>query len=152
VTPDSVICYIEGKRYPRDACHRHHLNPQHAGGSDLDENLAWLCANAHSMVHRAATFVKTGRKGHAQDLAMRAYPSPAMRQRFWSVVNAEVLASQQAKEMGLHREEVTMEIPMPASDYARLKQYVADLRIDGKKVTIQDYVKRLVLSKVYSRR
>lgn len=149
---DSVRCYIEGKIYPRAACHRHHIAPQHAGGSDHQENLAWLSATAHSLVHRAAQLVKTGRRGQADDLAMRAYQSPAMRHRFWGVVNQEVAASHKAAESGDSRDEITMEIPMPSGEYAKLKQYVSDLRVDGKRVPIQDYVRRLVLSSINRRR
>lgn len=147
---DFVLCYVEGKRYPRAACHRHHLDPRYTGGSDHPDNLAWLCANAHSLVHRAAQFIKSGKKGHAQDLAMKAYPaSPAKRHRFWSVVKSEVESAHIAKAEGKGKSEIVMEIPIPANDYAKLKLLVSEKRVDGKKVTLQDYVQRLILGHVY---
>lgn len=146
---DFVLCYIEGKTYPRAACHRHHLDPRYTGGSDSPENLVWLSANAHSLVHRAAQLVKTGRSGHAQDLAMKAYPAPAIRHRFMSVVKSEVEAFHVAKETGTGKSEITMEIPIPVNHYAKLKLLVSEKRIDGKKVTIQEYVQRLILDHVY---
>lgn len=146
---DFVLCYIEGKRYPRAACHRHHLDPRYTGGSDSPDNLVWLSANAHSLVHRAAQLIRTGRPGHAQDLAMKAYPSPAMRHRFMNVVKSEVEAAHAAKEAGTGKREITMEIPIQAEDYSKLKLLVADKRIDGKRVTIQEYVLRLILNHVY---
>lgn len=137
--------------YPRAGCHRHHLDPRYTGGSDADENLVWLSATAHSMVHRASQFIKSGKRGRAQDLAMKAYPAPAMRQRFLSVVTSEVEAAQRAERTGARKKEIVMEIPMPRQNYEDLKRLVADLRVDGKRVTIQDYVQRLILSHVYKR-
>lgn len=146
---DFVICYIEGKRYPRAACHRHHLDPRYTGGSDSPENLVWLCANAHSLVHRASQFVKSGKQGYAQDLSMKAYPSPAMRHRFMAVVRSEVEAAQIAKTEGRGKSEIVMEIPIPVDDYAKLKLLVSDRRIDGKQIPLKEYVQRLILDHVY---
>lgn len=80
---------------------------------------------------------------------MKAYPSPAMRHRFMNLVKSEVEAAHVAKEAGTGKSEVTMEIPVPANHYARLKLLVSEKRIDGRKVTIQEYVQRLILDHVY---
>lgn len=150
MTLDFVLCYIEGKRYPRAACHQHHLDPRYTGGSDAPENLVWLSANAHSLVHRAAQFIKSGKQGYAQDLGTKAYPhSPAMRQRFFAVVRSEVEAAQIAKSAGEGRDEIVMEIPIPAEHYTRLKLLVADRKVDGKALSLKEYVQRLILNHVY---
>jgi len=149
-SPDFVVCYIEGKQYPRAACHRHHLDPRHAGGSDDSENLAWLSATAHQLVHRAAQMIKAKKHGHAQDLAMSAYPSPAMRQRFMAVVQSEVEHSVEAKEQGKGKSTIIVEVPFPRDEYARLKLLVADRRAGGKKMSIHDYIARLVMNHVRS--
>lgn len=141
-----VTCYIEGKQYPKDTCHLHHKNPRHAGGSDSSENLVFLCANAHVLVHRAATMIKAGKPGLAQDLASSAYPLPAPRQRFTEIVNTEVMSSSKAAEEGTGRSHVTIEVPIPKDEYALLKLKVSEQRVNGKKVSIHDYVARLVLN------
>ena len=80
---------------------------------------------------------------------MKAYPSPAWRHRFMNVVKSEVDAAHVAKEEGTGKSEITMEIPIPVQDYARLKLLVSEKRIDGKKVSIQAFVQRLILDHVY---
>lgn len=72
-----------------------------------------------------------------------------MRHRFMNVVKSEVEAAHAAKEAGTGKREITMEIPIQAEDYSKLKLLVADKRIDGKRVTIQEYVLRLILNHVY---
>lgn len=141
-----VTCYIEGKAYPRATCHQHHKNPRHAGGSDSPDNLVWLCANAHQLVHRAAQMIKAKKSGHANDLAMSAYPLPSIRQRFLEIVSAEVLSSEVAEDAGKGRAFIVVEVPIPKEDYVRLKLKVSDQRAGGKKVSISDYVARLVLA------
>ena len=147
-----VSCYIEGTKYPRATCHRHHLTPQHAGGSDDPSNLVWLSANSHQLVHRAAQMVKSRRLGSAQDLAMAAYNSPAQRKRFLSVVQSEVKASTEVAQ-GLRegKKETVVEVPIPRDAYMRLKLKVADQnagRKQGTRVSIASYVSRLVQSHV----
>lgn len=149
---DFVSCYIEGKSYPRATCHLHHKNPQHAGGSDAPENLIWLCANAHQLVHRAAQMIKANKTGYAADLASSAYPLPAVRQRFLEIVNTEVLSSKEAEETGKGKASITIEVPIPRKDYVALKLKVSDTRIQGKKVSISDYVARLVLAHIHKSR
>ena len=146
-----VICYIEGRTYPRATCHLHHKKPQHAGGGDSAENLVWLSANAHQLVHRAAQLIKANKKGHALDLASTAYPFPAPRQRFLEVVDVEVQSSLAAREAGTGSASVVVEVPIPRADYAKLKLLVADYNVRGKKISISDYVARLVLSHVHKR-
>lgn len=146
---DLVVCYIEGKQYPRATCHVHHKNPRHAGGSDVSGNLIWLSANAHQLVHRAAQMIKADRKSQAADLAMVAYPSPAQRQRFLEIVNTEVQASAFAKEAGIGRAETIVEVPIPRADYAKLKRLVAAYKAGGKKISISDYVVRVVLAHLH---
>ena len=149
---DFVTCYIEGKSYPRATCHVHHKNPQHAGGSDSPENLIWLCANAHQLVHRAAQMIKARKLGHAADLASSAYPLPAVRQRFLEIVNVEVSSSKEAEESGKGKTSILIEVPIPKADYAVLKLRVADYRHQGKKISISDYVARLVLAHIHKPR
>lgn len=146
-----VVCYIEGRTYPRATCHIHHKNPQHAGGSDAAGNLIYLSANAHQLVHRAAQMIKAGRKSQAADLAMISYPSPAQRQRFMEIVNTEVQSSAAAKEAGVGRAEIVVEVPIPREDYAKLKRMVADYKAGGKKISITDYVARVVLAHLHKR-
>lgn len=146
---DFVTCYIEGKTYPRATCHQHHKNPQHAGGSDAPDNLIWLCANAHQLVHRASQMIKARKPGFASDLAMSAYPLPAVRQRFLEIVNTEVSSSKDAEETGKGKSAITIEVPIPKQDYARLKMKVSDSRSGGKKLSISDYVARLVLAHIH---
>lgn len=143
-----VSCYIEGKSYPRATCHIHHKNPQHAGGSDSPENLIWLCANAHQLVHRAAQMIKARKAGHAADLASSAYSLPAVRQRFLEIVNTEVSSSIEAETTGKGKSFITIEVPIPKEDYAKLKLRISDSRVQGKKVSISDYVARLVLAHI----
>ena len=80
---------------------------------------------------------------------MKAYPSPAMRHRFMSVVKSEVDAASVSKEEGTGKGFITMEIPFPVNDYAKLRLLVSEKRVDGKKVTIQEFVRRLILDHVY---
>lgn len=148
---DLVPCYVEGKNYPRAGCHVHHKNPRHAGGSDAASNLIWLCATCHQLVHRAAQMLKANRKGTAADLAMVSFASPASRQRFLEIVNTEVEASIAAKEAGTGSDEIIVEVPIPRADYVRLKLLVADYKAGGKKVSISDFVARLVLSHLHKR-
>ena len=144
----TVHCYIELKRYPRAACHRHHVAPQYTGGGDESANLVWLSANAHALVHRAAQLLKTGKEGHAKDLARQAYRTPAARKRFWDVVLEEVRADHSSTDSGEHRDVITLEVPMPYDEYQRLKLMVSDIRVNGKKMPVQEYVKRLLMSQV----
>jgi len=145
-----VVCYIEGKTYPRATCHIHHKNPQHAGGSDAASNLIWLSANAHQLVHRAAQMIKAGRRSQAADLAMISYPSPAQRQRFMEIVNTEVRSSLEAQEVGAGRAEITVEVPIPREEYAKLKLLVSEYRLGNKKrISISDYVARVVLAHLH---
>jgi hypothetical protein len=67
------------------------------------------------------------------------------------VVRSEVEAAHSAKEAGEGKSEITMEIPMPVEHYARLKLLVSEKRVNGKAVTIQEYVQRLILNHVYKR-
>lgn len=66
-----------------------------------------------------------------------------------ALVKSEVEAAHSAKEAGIGKKDITMEIPIPSQDYAQLKLLVSEKRIDGKKVTLQDYVRRLILGHVY---
>jgi hypothetical protein len=143
-----VLCYIEGKRYPKASCHVHHLRPRHAGGGDQRENLVYLSANAHQMVHRAAQMLKAGKVGHANDLAMAAYPSPAQRQRFMEVVQTEVSESKAAVESNTGSASIVVEVPIPRNEYAKLKMLVTEKSVKGRKISISDYVKNLVLAHV----
>lgn len=146
-----MVCYIEGKSYPRATCHVHHKNPRHAGGTDAPDNLIWLCANAHQLVHRVAQLIKANRKGQALDVAMSAYPAPAQRQRFMAIVGTEVLASSIAEDTGQGTSDVIIEVPIPKAEYAKLKMLVADYRTGGKKVSIAGYVSSIVLAHLHKR-
>lgn len=148
---DLVPCFIEKKDYPRAGCHVHHRNPRHAGGSDAATNLVWLCATCHQLVHRGAQMVKANRKGDMADLAMLTFPAPAPRQRFLEVVQQEVEASAHAKEAGIGRKDVVVEVPIPREDYERLKRLVSDYKANGKKLSISNFVARLVLAHVNKR-
>lgn len=148
MSTEFVVCYIEGRRYPKASCHVHHLKPRHAGGGDQSENLVYLSANAHQMVHRAAQMIKAGKVGHANDLAMAAYPSPAPRHRFMEVVQTEIVESKAASESNTGRDHVVVEVSIPRADYAKLKLLVSEKSVKGRKVSISDYVKNLVLSHV----
>jgi hypothetical protein len=95
--------------------------------------------------------IKAGRKSHAADLAMISYASPAQRQRFMEIVNTEVQSSLVAKEAGTGRAEIVVEVPIPRDEYAKLKRLVAETKSGGKKISISDYVARLVLAHVHKR-
>jgi len=145
---DLVSCYIEGRGYPRAACHIHHKNPRHAGGSDAESNLVFLCATCHQLVHRAAQMVKANRRGEALDLASITFVSPAARQRFLAVVNTEVEESALAAEKGIGKDEIIVEMPIPRKEYAQLKLLVSDYRAGGKKLSISAFCAHVVLAHV----
>lgn len=146
---DFVTCYVEGKVYPRDSCHVHHRRPRHAGGGDEKENLVYLSANAHQLVHRVAQLCKSGQKGRADDLTMAAYPAPALRARFMEIVQEELRSSMMAELTGDVRDHVTVEVPVPREVYNRLKLKVQDVKTkSGAKMSIMDYVQKLIIAHV----
>lgn len=141
-----VICYIEGKYYPRATCHVHHKRPRHAGGGDENDNLVWLCANAHQLVHRVSQLMQAGKVGPASDLVHSSYSSPAQRSRLMEVVQEEMSSSQAAKEYGSGKDHVMVEVPIPKAEYHKLKTMVHDYKVNGKRLSISEYVSRVVLS------
>lgn len=142
----TVVCYIEGKPYPRATCHVHHKKPQHAGGDDSEGNLVWLCANAHQVVHRIAQLMKAGKTGPASDLVHSSYSLPAQRSRLMEVVQEEISASVSAKEKGTGKSTVVVEVEIPKNEYLILKSKVHDYKVNGKRLSISDYLTRVVLS------
>ena len=145
--PNQIVsCYIEGKQYPRATCHIHHRKPRHAGGADDADNLVWLCADAHQIVHRIAQLMKAGKSGIAMDLASSSYPTPSQRARLMEVVREEITSSQEAKETGAGKDVIIVEVPIPRTEYMRLKTMVHDYRSNGKKLSIADYASRVLLS------
>jgi len=93
--------------------------------------------------------LKADRKSQAADLAMVTFHSPASRQRFLEIVNTEVEASVAAREAGTTRGEIIVEVPIPAKAYAKLKVLVSDYKADGKKISISDFVARLVMAHLH---
>jgi len=88
--------------------------------------------------------IKANRKGEALDLASSAYSLPIQRKRFLDVVQEEVRSSIQAKEEGTMRKEVVVEVPIPRESYNRLKLLIYDRNAGRKKISISDYVSRVV--------
>lgn len=90
--------------------------------------------------------IKASRRGQASDLITTTFPTPLPRQRFLEIVNAEVNSSAIAEETGVGKNEIVVEVPIPKAAYAKLKLLVNDYKAGGKKVSISDFVARLVLA------
>jgi len=125
-------CYIHvGNPVDTRLLHEHHVKPKGYGGEDTEENLVWLCASCHDLVHRMAHMYTTDKKGIANDLAVQYLPgSPAARKRLQTLV-AEVARSMKdyVPELGEEDDEedtVIVSLHLPKRVHHKLKTCAAD--------------------------
>jgi len=124
-------CHVHGGN-PVDIrlLHEHHIKPKGYGGEDTGENLIWLCASCHDLVHRMSHMYTTEKRGIANDLAVQYLPgSPAARKRL-QVLVAEVANSMKdyvpELEDGDEDDTVIVTLHLPRKVHHRLKTCAAD--------------------------
>ena len=94
----NVTCYVHGTVFPRAACNVHHEMPRAAGGGDDDQNLTWVCASCHTMIHRSAEAVMANKAGRADDVTVQFVLSRGLAQRLRLLVR-DVRANGRAVSM-----------------------------------------------------
>ena len=94
----NVTCYVHGTVFPRAACNVHHEMPRAAGGGDDDQNLTWVCASCHTMIHRIAEAVMANKAGRADDVTVQFVLSRGLAQRLRLLVR-DVRANGRAVSM-----------------------------------------------------
>lgn len=137
-----IKCYIHDSIFPRATCHLHHESPRYTGGSDDPDNLVWLCANCHTLVHRAASLVLLNRSGEVDQLEF-FYDNERARGRFREVFGEIVLADIKTMD-SKRREFAPVRIDVRSDVYSRLKLLVADTRYYGRRMSIERYLNMLI--------
>lgn len=110
----------------------HHKHPRAYGGTDDPDNRVWLCASDHSLLHRSALRLYSGKGGEAKDMVVRFLPNqPARQERLLRLVQTVARARQQharssdVPEAGVeaddHQSTVKMQLDVPDWLHHRLK-------------------------------
>lgn len=140
---DQIVCYIHNSPFPRSTCHLHHESPRYTGGGDDPDNLVWLCANCHTIVHRSAELHLLGRSGESEPLEL-FYSSEQEKHRFKEVVSEIIKADLAHKESGKSREKAQVQFEMDPHVYVRLKAVVAEHRYYGRRMSIEKYLNLMI--------
>ena len=114
------------------------------GGKDDDDNLVYLCANCHNLIHRCAQLFIANKGGIANDLAMSAYPTPASRERFLELVKTIISSSVIAEDYDLGKEKAVILVSLGHNVYSRLKILANEKKINGRKVGVSRYIEALI--------
>ena len=114
------------------------------GGQDDPSNLVYLCANCHTLLHRCAQLFTANKIGIANDLAMSAYPTPASRERFLSLVKTIMSSSATAEDFDLGKEKAVVFVNLEHSAHIRLKTLANERKINGRKVGVSKYIEELI--------
>jgi hypothetical protein len=139
-----VECYVHKQAFSKEACHEHHKTPRALGGVDSKDNLVYLCANCHTLIHRCAQLFLANKGGIANDLAMSSYPTPASRERFMELVGLIIKSSSEAEDLNLGRDKAVILINLSHQDHARLKTLAFEKKINGRKVGVSKYIEALI--------
>lgn len=142
---DFVVCYVHNKKYPRSTCHDHHITPRASGGLDYKDNLVWLCANCHTLLHRCIQLYTKGKKGLANDLAEQSYDVPVIRQRFMSLVKDAVDAASIAQAFGLKKAKALCSLELDHDVYHKLKILAYERKEKGRRVGITRYIEVILI-------
>lgn len=148
-------CFIHDSFFSKSASHIHHEVPQAAGGTDIHDNLVWLCSNCHNTLHRIEEKLRSGKVGAASDIADAYCPNQLpMRRRLWDLaLFAHQHMQNKAKVPMADDARVDVTFTMSHKDHVALKRLIADLRKpDGKPMTLQYFLEKSVGSKVRSPR
>jgi len=140
--PVFVTCYVHNTPVPRAAANSHHVTPQAAGGAKGKQ--VWVCASCHSVLHRISEQMVLGKQGIARDLASQYAPTPAMRQRLMYLVENSAEAMNAAAEGQAGRDEVIIQVELPAEVAHRFRLLVGDLRIQGRKIGMSRFLRLLI--------
>lgn len=143
---ENVTCYVHGTVFPRAACNVHHEMPRAAGGGDESQNLTWVCASCHTMIHRIAEAILATKVGRADDLAALYAPNDtAMRERLRRLAGYAADAVQQADEAGGGADDVTLQVVLSRELAQRFRLLVRDVRSNGRSVSIQTFLHGLIV-------
>jgi len=140
-----VTCFVHGQQFPKQTCEQHHLTPRASGGQDQD-NLVWLCANCHTLVHRCAQLYAVKKHGVANDIIEQAYPFPATRERFHRVMQEIINASVIAEDFQLGKDRASCVVSLDHDVYAKLKTLAREKKENGRSVGVSRYVEALILN------
>ena len=142
----NVTCYVHGTVFPRAACNVHHEMPRAAGGGDDDQNLTWVCASCHTMIHRIAEAVMANKAGRADDLAALYAPNDvAMRERLRRLGGYAADSTLRADDEGAGADDVTVQFVLSRGLAQRLRLLVRDVRANGRAVSMQAFLHGLVV-------
>lgn len=143
---ENVTCYVHGTVFPRAACNVHHEMPRAAGGGDETQNLTWVCASCHTMIHRVAEAVMADKLGRADDLAALYAPNDvAMRERLRRLASYAADSTLRADDEGAGADEVTVQFVLSRALAQRLRLLVRDVRSNGRAVSMQTFLHGLVV-------
>lgn len=146
----TVLCYVHGTPFPKAACHEHHEMPRAAGGGDQEDNLTFVCATCHNLIHRCAEAILGGRMGVAQDLALQYSPNVIpMRERLLRLAGyAADMLRDSADDPMAGPDDVILSIQVPREIAQRLKLVIADRRANGRRVSQQAFLLALIVQQV----
>lgn len=146
VDDGNVTCYVHGTVFPRAACNVHHEMPRAAGGGDDEQNLTWVCASCHTMIHRVAEAIGNNQMGRADDLAALYAPNDvAMRERLRRLAGYASDAMKRADEEGGGADDVTIQVVLSRELHRRFRTLVRDVRVDGRSVSVQNFLHGLIV-------
>jgi len=142
-----VTCYVHGTKVPRAAANSHHVTPQAAGGTHGET--VWVCASCHTVLHRISEQMVQGKTGVANDIANQYAPTPAMRRRLMRLVDSSATSMQAVNEGEIPgRDEVIIQVALPAEVAKRFKLMVGDIRISGRKIGVSRFLRLLIEQKL----
>lgn len=124
--------------------------PRAAGGGDEADNLTFVCATCHNMIHRCAEAILAGRTGVANDLALQYVPNVIpMRERLLRLAGyAADMMRAAGDDPTAGPDDVVLQVVVPREIVQRLKLVIADRRANGRRVSMQAFLLALIVQQV----
>lgn len=120
----TVVCSLCRKLIPDSFAHDHHVRPQAAGGTSLDETT--ICSGCHSGVHMVAHMLMGRKASQAEDHIRLYYQGDRKAQAACMKFAIEVATWMQRKRDGLLEvPDPEEEVPLPISLPLKLKNALA---------------------------
>jgi hypothetical protein len=156
-------CHIHGgQEAPKNAFVPHHVCPTSYGGSNTPDNIIYICATCHDILHKAAEALFSGNIGRASELVGGLYPNePRIRKELLHYANRTAKAKLAWKERNRERgipdagevdadtDTVKVQLDIPRWIHHRLKTMASDHHHpNGRKVGLYAFILKVLEAKV----
>jgi|SRR5579885_2122895 len=146
-----VSCHVCEQPIPKDLANLHHVIPQAVGKKGKEGPTVYLCPTCHDTTHRVAEMIRAGKQGLIEERVSVLYKHPPTRKRLYVLANTVAREMEERGDNFDPEQDAQVVLQLTRQHLDRLKLLAGDVRVNGKKLGVANYIQQILLKHLQSK-